>query len=364
MATSRNRKTSQRRAKSPSDLPSASADPAWDQLSAKHPGDARLKVEAIYSLPRGLIDAIVRRVPRLLGAADVKFERDLSEATACGFFRGTRFHYPPLTPRRATPAPKDELDRKTRESTQRIQQMLVDDMRSRGESEENIRRFFEFETVQNTAVEERRWSYAGWLATSGDFRRERDLLRSSAEKCGEQSQPPSLPLTLTGYSDPTDNNDLAQAFLRRWGLESLATWELPVPMRPELASPSLYSLTDIGDAGVTLFIPWYLVRDRNISLHDLVDRQRRLHLPAPLQGWLKPKPKNWGYKRFAELLLLYIYLELGLKRRYPARINRNRAKLDSAFADWFAEEEGNCDQTRDDSVRKIRYKLTAMLRDI
>ena len=332
--------------------------PAWQLLLEKHP-DRPVCQKKQYS-PTAINRRSTHLVPGFLSEEDELFERDLSEAAPSGFFRQSPFAYSPLAPRPPAPAAKDELGRKMRESAARIKDMLSEDMRERGVPDVMIGRYFEYSSEENEAIEERRWSYAGWAVTCSEFQRELDFVRSQAKKPGDQVRLPELPITFLGGQCLTgvhQDDDLWQIFLQKWGLESLATWDLPVPMRPELAEPSFYSLPDIRSAGLTLFIPWYLLRDKNVSLHDLANRQILLQLPPPLKDWLDPKPKNWGHKRYSMMLSLYVYLELGLKRRYADRIRGNLTSLDKAFAEFLISRKENLRQSPDESIRKIRLEM-------
>lgn len=337
-------------------------DPAWTCLAAQYPGHPNLADEAIYSLPGRLLDAIVNNARGLLTTAEEQFERDLSTAASCGFFRQLRFHYPPLSPQSRAPMVTDELGRMVRSSANNIEDMLVDDMRSQGVTEESIFRHFELAVEKNREIEEWRWSYAGWVVTSSDFRRQRDELRSLQSPRTQRSDPPSLPITLMGqHTADGDNDEYGQLFLSRWGLESLATWDLPIPMKPKLATPTLYPLSDVSDAGLTLFIPWYLLRKKNFSLYDLAKTERLLHLPAPLGDWLDCKDDYWGADRWATMLRLYVYLELCLKRRYANRVIGKLTRLDNAFAEFFSGGDSVKKPIGDESIRKIRLNMQRRL---
>lgn len=139
--------------------------------------------------------------------------------------------------------------------------------------------------TQRERWDERRWSYAGWVATCAEFRRERDKLR---RRC-PTAKPPSLPILFTGVTDDeafVDETSRAWfVFLRRWGIEALTTWELPVPMRAEMTEPALYPYENLSEAGMHLFIPWYLLRDKDIRLYELAERNGLSAMPQPLQNW-------------------------------------------------------------------------------
>ena len=121
-------------------------------------------------------------------------------------------------------------------------------------------------------------------------------------------------------------------FYRQWALDTLGTWELPVPMRPELTGPSFYPLSSVSGAGVVLFVPWYLLRDKDITLRELAEHNQIADLPQSLVPWIDGTPKNWGHERYQLMLELFVYLELCLARRYADRLKSNRERLDLAFS--------------------------------
>jgi hypothetical protein len=336
-------------------------DPAWTRLVAQYPDHPSLNDEAIYSLPGKLLDAIVSSAPGILTQADEQFERDLSAAASCGFFQQRRFQYPPLSSHPLTQTPADEIGRKARASAKNIEDMLVDDMRKRGVSDELIFQYFELVSQRNQRIDDWRWSYAGWVVTSSDFQRQLNELRSLPPSRGQRNIPPRLPFTFTGHNSMEDCDEKGHLFLRLWGLESLATWDLPVPMKPQLASPVFYPLPDVSEAGVILFIPWYLLRDKSISLYDLAQSERHLRLPAPLEDWLDAKPQNWGPERFTIMLQIYVYLELGLKRRYRERVSRKLTILDITFAQYFSSLDIRGKPIGEESIRKIRLLMQKRL---
>jgi hypothetical protein len=339
--------------------PSASS-AAWDQLQAKHPDHPALAAESIYSLPPKLVEAIHHEIPKLFTDADLAFEQDLAELAPSGFVERMPFGYPPLLPPSANDRPSDDLVHTAKQTAASLRELLAEDMRNRGMANDAIDHYFAYQHDQRQQIEVRRWSYAGWVATSRKFQQERDELR---EHFLEMSLP-SLPISLID-ADDTDSEDYctlsARMFLQRWGLEALATWDLPIPLRPELTEPALYPTVAFGDAGLHLFIPWYLVRDKDIRLYDVAEHNRLVTMPAPLNDWLDFQEKYWGHKRNTTMLRLFVYLELALRRRYAAQLRRQAARLDHAFS-RFLLAEGDQDETmREESLRKIRLAMLKRL---
>ena len=153
---------------------------------------------------------------------------------------------------------------------------------------------------------------------------------------------------------------ITRSLYRKWGLQGLATWELPVPIRPELTKPSALPYSELSsEAGMLLFVPWYLMRDKDVKLHELADVRRTMGAPPDLDDWLDGEPANWGYERFGLMLQIYVFLELAIARRYGDRIRRRTGKLDHALSRFFCRERGEEQRTESyvDTVRRVRQRL-------
>ncbi len=211
-------------------------------------------------------------------------------------------------------------------------------MRKSGKSDKEIQACWDAKARMQERVEARKLGYAGWLVTHPDFHLARNRFRqqwqSNINKLGAF---PALPRSFFGEQPPELQQrdhpfDMAYTSLYQdWGLHSLATWELPIPMRPEMAEPSFYHLPAVSSAGITFFVPWYMLRDKNLKLRELAEHKLILMSQPHLEDWLTGKPKDWGHERFAVMLKLYIYIELCLEVRYSNRMKRKRGKLDYAF---------------------------------
>jgi hypothetical protein len=249
--------------------------------------------------------------------------------------------------------------------------MLEDEMRSSGSTEKDIQRYREGEHDEKSSLEIRQRAYTGWLVTNPDFFQDRDAFRMAWESTVQQLGGfPQLPLSLMGEKPVQPSEEYRDFYSNykklcvTWGLNGFATWNLPRAMRPELGGPSLYYLPAIGEAGVTTFVPWYLLRDKDIQLDELVDRIRMLKGPEHLKDWLDHKPKDWGYPRFAQMLEIYIYVELCLKSRYAERLKRNVERLDRALGYYLSpgpdKEAGT--ESEAETIRKIRQAMNRRLK--
>ncbi|MCY2990947.1 MAG: hypothetical protein NTY19_24190 [Planctomycetota bacterium] len=252
-----------------------------------------------------------------------------------------------------------------------IRELLNDEMRRSGRSEKNIRRYWEDERERNRKVESRRWGYAGWLVTDTTFRSECDSFRNEwGQEVEKMRGFPTVPMSLMGERPeppPPESREFYAAyrfFCSRWGLEALATWDLPIPLRPQLGSPSVYHLPSLGESGLLLLVPWYLLRDKDIRLDELAEHVRIMHAPEHLRDWLDGNPKAWGYERFAKMLDLYIYRELCLKPRYETRLKGNTERLDNAFGYFLCDDPDEPDRPPKEmeTVRKIRLEMQRRLR--
>jgi hypothetical protein len=305
-----------------------------------------------------VIDLICQNVPGILEPDDEQFERDLAAASPSGFFRQQPIDYPPLLPEVGPARSPDE-------ALETVRQLLVEHMLNRGVARGLVDEVFRSAAEEQKSVNEWKWGYAGWLATCCDYRLELNVLRRQSIGAAQGAHLPGIPPTLTGWSGASDNPDeyygLWLPFFQRWGIDRLATWDLPVPMRPQLATPSLYDMSDVSAAGVQVFIPWYLLRRKTLDVYALAERKQFVHLPPGLAQWLNPSEKNWGAKRYIVLLRLYIYLELVLNRRYRQRLLRRIGKLDQVFGKVLCDS-ADGDQDEEETIRKIRQHMLKRIR--
>jgi len=348
--------------------------PNWLRFAAIYKGHPAVDRGVVYALPDLFIDAIVKRIPDFFSEEEQHFERDLARLAGAGFFLKRPFAYPRL-PRPILAEQEavrwNEFNEWQAGSHQRIRKMLDDAMRTSGLTDEEIRGCHVGELDEKGNIEIRQRGYAGWLVTNPEFRQDRDDFRRKWDTTIETLGCfPQLPLSLMGEKPSPPREEYREFYSDyknlcvTWGLEGFATWDLPSPMRPELTSPSLYYLPAIREAGVTTFVPWYLLRDKDIQLGELAERIRMLKGPDHLKDWLDHNPKDWGYDRFAVMLEIYIHVELCLRSRYVERLKRNVERLDRALGyflypgldkDVGAEQEA-------ETIRKIRQAMNRRLK--
>ena len=269
------------------------------------------------------------------------------------------------------PTTDTKIRQQQRDVQTAIQRMLAEELMKEGRSDLQIRRFFEKQHEIDQKLQLRQRSFAGWLVTDPRFRREcRDFYKSIETRIREEKTFWPIPFSFVGgppfISDENrEYYDACMPFYKRWNLDTMATWDLPVPMRADVVTRSLYDLDTLRDAGITVFLPWFQFRDRDITLRDLADWHRLGQPPDHLRDWLDHRPDNWGHDRFAMMLRMYVYLELGLKRRYGNRLKGRLAGLDAAFARYFQRTADSLEAERyAGSVKKVRQELSRRLKKV
>ena len=261
--------------------PSGSEYKAWAEFAGRHRGHPHLAHDPLYSLPEGLIDSIVGLAPGVFSEQEVAFERDLAKATGGGlFFR--RRAVPCLLLPRSVDGPPDALDRRVRDAR-------ADLLKDRGISRLQLEEFDRGEAELHDRVDLRAAAFAGWLVSNRGFRTERDqLIERVGSYVEETGRFPSLPRSYLG--EPSGVKDRREGafhlFYRRWNLSSFLTWDLPLPLRPEVGVTTLDTFT-LSGAGIALFLPWYVAEDGRFSPDEMAAHLRSIHRPAHLAGWLE-----------------------------------------------------------------------------
>jgi hypothetical protein len=126
----------------------------------------------------------------------------------------------------------------------------------------------------------------------------------------------------------------------------------------------MYDLRTMESAGILVFVPWYLLRKKDVSLGEIAKHERITRQPEELTEWLDGKPeKNFGPDRFAELLEVYVYLELCLKARYGNRLEGKINKIESALGRFLCDDQSDEDAVvnKAESVSKIRRVMEKRL---
>lgn len=165
--------------------------------------------------------------------------------------------------------------------------------------------------------------------------------------------------------DCTENTSLPEevraeffSFYVDWGLDRLTTWDWPVPMEPDFIGGARGDLAHCPEAGVSLFLPWHLLRGGMLDSRELLALARLGDVPGHLQSWVNKGPKvrhgDLGDIRYRRVQWIYRYYEQVLRRRYDSACVRNVQVLDHAMAKTL-----DCS---DDAVRKDRLRLERIIR--
>lgn len=315
--------------------------------------------DALYALPPWLLDEFERHAPGLFSPEDLAFERELAEFSGGAIFQGRRISIQ-LCSGFSTPNRDMELLTRTAKTDREIESMLREEMASAGVDRAKADRYVAAQEHFKRMILDRQRPYAGWLVTNPTFRRELEEFKAWwLATTDESARLPHLPLSAFGeqgvISGPSSMQmAMASTFLKRWCLAEFMTWDVPMPIAPGSAQGSIYEPTADWGAGLTIFVPWYLMRDKELTLHELANAHRTASDVRNLAGWLDGKPKNLGYVPHARMLDLYVYIELALKRRYRDRLRRRTGQLDVTFGNYFAKVEGSKPKDAEESMRKLR----------
>ena len=334
----------------------SSSHPEWDAFAQRHAGSPFLEHDPLYSLSEELIDSIVKFAPGFFTAEQVKFERDLVRTATFGFFLRA-----PLGPAHEGAEHECGPTLKERQETTagQIDDMLVEELWRTGADKEDREAFFTQHAAQRERTVSRQAAYAGWLLLNAEYRAELRHLRDRWEGAvRDAGRFPRLPMWL--MPDPTEGAELPPGFrdecyrfFSRWGLDTLLTWDWPVPMEPDLNVGLRQNMNLLSSAGAVLVVPWYLLRGGVLNLQEVIQQCRLASTPDHLLGWVNKqghrKGGDLGDARYATIQWLYRYHELVLKRRYPGSCEGNQQRLDHAFASVIKRDE--------DTVKKLRLEL-------
>lgn len=342
---------------------------AWQTFLSRYPKRASEFGDAIYAIPDGLIDAVLQDVPGVLRPEDVQFERDLTRLSGIGFVFGRPIVFPALEQAQRSSVledPNTSTDRLDRTSAAIIE--LLDEEKQRsGLSTSQIKELKTRAEQHKRIVAERQLAYAGWLVTNSAFRLEREAIKKKWDRRIRREQRfPSLPISYFGESlpqvpkpDRPYYNDY-KSFYRRWSIDALAGWGMPRPMHFVIDTPNIHPNVGVDDAGIVVFIPWYLLRHKDIKLQELVDHHV---VPPEMKAWVDGKKEEVGTTRFALMFELYCYLELAIGRRYRQRLHRKAEALDRALSRYFQSRDGKLG-TPDrmcETLKKIRSEMSRRL---
>ena len=364
---------------------------SWTRFVAGCPNAKIPDSDTLYALPQKLIKAIAKRLPQLWSDPELDLEYALSNCSGGGFIRKQPFKRclyrsyllhrefdPPPEPNE----PEDDVRSSSLPRLRRVPNATRKELRSPHLFDDEDKEFGRTPTEMKSyrkmieaAVQEDdelRTAYAGWLVTNPRFQRDMAELRSYAPPSCELTG--KMPLVFTS-NNPTDDkyfketgawrptsspfdyrfNEDFQLICGRWCIQSLLTWDIPLPVE---CSP-LFSPQSFGDVpqayfGLTLFVPFTVLKLKGLEIRKRLEPLLR-QANGPLSVWIG-RSNGIGLERFRCIFRLFVFYELGLKRRYGNRLRRLQNQLDAAFAEYFF--------VGEELVRKYRQYLDRRLRAI
>ncbi len=226
----------------------------WNELADEFPKQTGNPSVPLYALPLKLIDAIDEE-SGLFTEDDLRFERALAHY-APGFYMRRRLYCPLLL---SSYAPADGTQRAElamipqQVNERENREALVQRLRQARWTYQRIDQYLERMDKSTARMEVVSAAYVSWLVANPEFRRRLGRLEHTwgptIANIGKWRAPwveglpyfgyfPIVPPALSspGPLCPPENlrkcwEDF-QSFYFDWSLETLSTWELPVPMRP------------------------------------------------------------------------------------------------------------------------------------
>jgi hypothetical protein len=254
----------------------------------KYGGHPALQNDCAYAFPSDLIQAILQELPEFLSLKDEGFECALAKSCGSGFFLKQSLFL----------ISNAKIRQQQREMHSPIRRILAEELWARGRSDLQIQEYIEKQHEIDQKLQLRQRSFAGWLVTNPQFRREcRGFCKFFETRFREDGRFRPMPFSFVGVppivsEENREYYDACMSFYKRWNLDTIVSWDLPVPMRADVVTPSLYHLDSLRDAGITVFLPWFQFRDRDITLRDLADWRQLGQRPDHLEDWFDHRPDN------------------------------------------------------------------------
>lgn len=306
-----------------------------------------------------LIDILKDRLPQFLSTEDERFERDLAETASFGFFHQQAMG---MTSEELRPTAKSKaVNERIKKAKDDVLKMEHEVLIARGFKPFELEEHFEATVESRQVIEDRKRAYVGWLILNDEYWHDLKTLQSKwGEYLFHVQRFPMSPrwhrdaiARPIGY-DPNFLNDCTSFYLK-WGLDCLYTWDWPDPMEPNFNIPSAEFIKDdpeISEAGVQLFIPWYLLRGDKLNMQQVVRAATINRFGDHLQGWLygdSTSKQQLGDIRYRHIEFIYHYYLLIFRRRYPEKCKGNKERLDEVLASQL-----KCNA---ETVRKLRQEL-------
>ncbi len=316
----------------------AKDNPHWRELKQLLGDDCPLlQVNALHVIPSKLITKLNVHVPKLLGAgrkAEILLAKFCKENGFAGFWRQKPFSYLSLGRQDI-----DFMDAGGMEVYRRLWP---------GMSTSDIREKIEAGVVPGAVVGARMQAYLGWLVTEPAYRSELEALRGQGEAVVSEWPDVAafnrIPTAEDAQRLGIPVSDVAarfyesyRQFCRRWCIEHLVTWDLPVPCNPAWGVSVGALSRDASDQGVLLIVPFTFIPHGKVDLLDMFERIQQTAAPDHLRGWIdkgSASRMGEGEYRFASLFLFHHYWNL-IHDRYGERAARRRTKTKAAIGEFL-----------------------------
>jgi hypothetical protein len=313
----------------------------WQELQKRCQSLFNNVPDPLYCLPESLIESIAKEGQGVCTRDELDFELELADAAqaeyAIGVTRGTLMRSNLLTQRKAMTVSQAEFDAlKWRECGLNLSEVNE----NAAEAELRVGEFHKQLT-----------GYAGWLVTNLVFLRDVVRLRESA--------PTFEPVFADQKKNVTYlNNPVVLAFLGKWQLAQMASWDLPEPQGPSLSGIPLPAAARRPSDSVAIELPLTVRLPGRFPIRDVVTEIRKAADQPHLSEWHNvldqdKSAKGLGIERYAQMLHLQFFRNIVFTSRYSDRFKGNVKPLDRAFARYMDLEE--------QSAQKLRLELERRL---
>lgn len=298
--------------------------------------------DVLYGLPDLLIGALRQEAPGFLAGRELQFERALT-----AFLR--QHHSIGLVQGKLVRSSLFEVRAPVTVSTVDFEALGWKEV---GLTCESVNRMCEEAESRAVHFHEQLVSYAGWLVTNPIFLGEVAALR--------QREPDFL---AAGAGSEVAEKYVREmnAFLNRWQLAGMASWDLPEPQGPSLAGIGLPAAARRGAESVKLEFPLTTRLPAQFPIRNLIAENRRQKSHPHLSEWheILDQDSNGGagVQRLRYVLQLQLFRNIVLASRYADQFKGRIAALDGAFGRFL----GNIGE---DSVKKLRVEINRRLNSV
>jgi len=282
----------------------------------------KLESQLVYVLPQSLIGHLQRMPPRLLDEATLRAEGQLSqlaeEQSAVAFRCMQPVHYPYLDTSEVEISAA-AIEKFARTDPEGVAKDLEKKL-------SHARRYVQ--------------GYLGWLIRQREFWADLDCLREA------KASSPDYERVTPGFSGagcgeamsaPPSRVGLERSVCEKWRLQRLESFDLPLPLAPQLTAANPYSRTPPG--AVAPFIPDIFPIEGSGVTPQALEELRRSNMPLHLREWSEIIASTSRLKREVKTFVRQFRLQHSLrvlKDRYPEQLRRKQDRLNEIFAEEFS----------------------------